>query len=356
MKVCFIVGTLGRGGAERQLMYMLRVLKSNGIAARVLCLTKDESYEDEIRSNGIDVEWIGSHANRGLRLLSIVNNLRKTRADVVQSSHFYTNIYAGLAGKILNVPSIGAVRSDLISEIRLHGLLGNWQVSLPNFLIVNSELAYRRAVEFGRSPEKIEVVPNVVESSTNGSKKLLNCVSKIKLLFVGRLDEDKRPEKFISLAAKLTKTFPEISMQFQIAGDGELRTKLENMAQGLNLLPDKLEFLGLCAEMKAVYSQADILISTSVREGTSNVILEAMGHGLPVIATNSGGTPDILTQERGILVEPDNEMDLTTAATKLILDKEIRGKLGSNGQDYVKKNHSIERLQTQLSGIYEKLV
>ena len=49
--------------------------------------------------------------------------------------------------------------------------------------------------------------------------------------------------------------------------------------------------------MRTVYDQADILISTSVREGTSNVILEAMAHGLPVIATNAGGTPDILTEE-----------------------------------------------------------
>ena len=77
MKICFIVGTLGRGGAERQLLYMLRALKKCGIAARVLCLTKNESYEDEIKSIGINVEWIGSHKNRGLRLLSIINNLRK---------------------------------------------------------------------------------------------------------------------------------------------------------------------------------------------------------------------------------------------------------------------------------------
>lgn len=354
MKVCFLVGTLGRGGAERQLVYMLKALKNCKIDTRILCLTKGESYEEEIKSLGVPIEWIGRSQNKVVRLLSIINNLRKNSADVLQSSHFYTNMYVGLAGKILKIPSIGAIRSDLFSEMKLHKFLGKWQVSLPCFLIVNSELAYKRAIERGISPQNVEFVQNVVEA--NGAENFSGSRSIIKILFVGRLDKNKRPETFVRLAAILIEKFPKIPLLFQIAGDGVLRNELEQMAKGLNLPTEKLEFLGSCSDMSKIYNQADMLISTSVREGTSNVILEAMAYGLPVIAANVGGTPDILNEQRGILIEPDNEDELIEAAETLILNEKLRVQLGNEGQNYVEKNHSVESLQTQLTKIYQKII
>lgn len=356
MKVCFLVGTLGRGGAERQLLYMLKALKKCGIDVRILCLTKGESYEEEIRSLGIPIEWIGKSQNRGLRLINVINNLRKNPADILQSSHFFTNIYVGLAGKILKLPSIGAIRNDLLSEVRSHKYLGQWQVSLPDFLIVNSKLAYNRAIERGISPQKIEFVQNVVESIEIKSKQTSISESATKILFVGRLVKQKRPELFIQLAATFIKKFPKTPLQFQIAGDGILRNELELLARTLGLSSNQLKFLGVCSDMSAVYKQVDILVSTSEHEGTSNVILEAMAHGLPVIATKVGGTPDILNEKRGILIEPGNEDELIEAASTLIFDDKLRVQLGSGGRKYVKANHSAEHLQTQLTTIYEKLL
>ncbi len=356
MKVCFLVGTLGRGGAERQLVYMLRALKKCEINTRVLCLTKGESYEDEINALGVPIEWIGKSENRIVRLLQILTNLRRNPADVLQSSHFYTNIYVGAVGKFLKIPSIGAIRSDLFSEVKLHKFLGGWQISLPNFLIVNSMLAFRRAIETGLSSNNVEFVRNVVEAKANNTINYSKTNSVIRLLFVGRLDKNKRPERFIRLAEKLIGQFPQIALQFQIAGDGVLRGELELLAQKLNLSSEKLEFLGVCSDMSDIYRKADILVSTSEREGTSNVILEAMAYGLPVIATNVGGTPDILNEKCGILVEPAGEKQLFTAAEMLILDKDLRHRMGSEGQRYVKQNHSVERLQTQLENIYQKLI
>jgi glycosyltransferase involved in cell wall biosynthesis len=356
MKVCFLVGTLGRGGAERQLVYMLKALKKCGIDARILCLTKGESYEEEIRSLGVPIEWIGKSQNRGLRLINVINNLRKNPADILQSSHFYTNIYVGLAGKILKMPSIGAIRNDLLSEIRSHKYLGQWQVSLPQFLIVNSKLAYNLAIERGILPQNIEFVQNVVEPIDIKSKQTSISESTIKILFVGRLVKQKRPERFIQLATTLIKKFPKTPLQFQIAGDGILRNELELLAQNLGLSSRQLKFLGICSDMSAVYKQSDILISTSGHEGTSNVILEAMAYGLPVIATKVGGTPDIINEKRGILIEFSNEDVLVKAASTLILDEKLRVRLGSEGRKYVKANHSLEHLQTQLTTIYKKLL
>ena len=356
LKVCFLVGTLGRGGAEKQLLFMLKALRNQNINCRVLCLTKGESYEKEISSLNIPIEWVGKSKNRFSRLLNIIKNLRKEPSDILQSSHFFTNIYAGIAGKTLNILSIGAIRSDLFSEMKMHGYLGKWQVSLPSFLITNSKIAYRRAIDKGISPNNIEFVQNVVDADfpirngDNSNKKT------IRVLFVGRLDKNKCPEQFVKLASKLTNKFPDIPIKFQIAGDGILRTDLENLSEKLKLSSKKLEFLGVCNNMAEIYKQADLLISTSKREGTSNVLLEAMAFAIPVIATNVGGTPEILNENCGVLVEPENEKELYEASKKLILDGQLRERLGRNGRKYVEDNHSVKNLELQLPKIYTDLL
>ena len=147
MKVCFVVGTLARGGAEKQLVFMLQALQKLGIESEVLCLTRGEPYEEEINDLGFQVRHVGASKNRLSRLANIVRALRESRPDIVQSSHFYTNLYAGAAGKLLRIPSIGAVRSDLIYEIQSHRVTGKLQVSLPDMLITNSDAAHRRLLD-----------------------------------------------------------------------------------------------------------------------------------------------------------------------------------------------------------------
>ena len=356
IKVCFIVGTLGRGGSERQLLYMLKVLKSVGISPRVLCLTNGEPFEQEIKSIGVPVEWIGESKNQGVRLLKIINNLRKNPADILQSSHFYTNIYAGLAGKISNIPSIGAIRSDFRSVLEQHQRWGAWQVSLPSFLIVNSEEARRGIIKYGTPSDKVGFVRNVVESEWNGFNKDVNSKSPVRILFVGRLDDNKCPDQFVRLAAVITKKFSNLPLHFQIVGDGVLKSELEKLAEKLGLSLEKLSFLGVRSDMNAIYEQGDILISTSKYEGTSNVILEAMAYGIPVIATKVGGTPEILNEDRGILIEHGNKDELVEATITLISDEKLRVRLGSEGRKYVGENHSLEDLQAGLVKIYEKLL
>ena len=352
MRVCFVVGTLGCGGAEKQLVFMLRAIKRAGIEARVLCLTEGEFHEAEIKSLGVEVEYIGGNQNRIIRLCKIIQNIRKQPADIIHSSHFYTNIYAALAGKILKLPSIGAIRSNLKSELAVHKSLGAFQISLPDFLIVNSELGRCAALEYGISPEKIEFVRNVVEAESGGRKIPVRQKNKVGFLFVGRLSKEKRPDRFLRLADALVRKYPELPLNFQIAGDGVMRKELEAQTQRNSLLKNKVEFLGERAEMKEIYRQADILVLTSDYEGTPNVVLEAMAHSIPVIATRVGGVPEILNERRGFLVEPDDAVALMKAACRLVESPELRLRLGGGGLKHVKSNHTLDILKNHLTEIY----
>lgn len=354
MKICFITGTLARGGAEKQLVFMLRALRNLRTEAEVLCLTEGESYGDEIRELGFDVKYVGASSNRFARLWKIISSLRSSKADIIQSSHFYTNLYAGFAGRYLNIPSIGAVRSDLDYELESHRFTGRLQISLPNILLTNSALAQRQLRGRRIGPQKVEVVRNVVEVERVPADRVRG--EGLRLLFVGRLDKNKRPERFIHLASVLAEQHRTDGLEFQVAGNGEMLEELKRTAELLGLGPDSMVFLGDCDRMSQIYRQADILVSTSDREGTPNVILEAMSYGLPVVATAVGGTVEILDHTRGILVEPGDERSLVSAASGLIRNKGLRLLLGAEGKRYVLENHSLERLQTQLHDVYDQLL
>ena len=353
MRVSFVVGTLGQGGAERQLIYMLRALVDCGISTSVISLTQGEHFEGSIDRLGIPIGHVAGNQSRLKRLSLLVSMLRRENAEIVQSSHFFTNIYAGICGRMLRIPSIGAIRSDFVSEIRTHGKWGRWQVTLPNRLIVNSRAAYDQALKNGISESRIDLVRNVVETSNKNVKTQTS--STLNIIFVGRLDADKRPEDFIELAEDLTGRFQDKHLVFHIVGDGPRRSELEEMAKQKCISPDRLVFRGAISDIDALYRDSDILVSTSKREGTSNVILEAMANGLAVVATSVGGTPAIINDERGILVKPEDSTGLKTAVTKLIIDDELRIKLGVTARNYTVENHSIAYLQQRLPAIYEKL-
>lgn len=355
MKVCFIVGTLGRGGAEKQLMFMLRALQNVGAETRVLCLTKNEPYESDIRSMGIEVEYVGENQNRFIRALKIIRNIRNRPVDIVQSSHFYTNIYAALAGRILKIPSVGAIRSNLTGGFEFSGFLSRFQLRMPHFLMTNSDVSRRNAIEQGIAPERIEFVRNVVEIQSNTTEIPAGDQRDIVFLFVGRLSREKRADRFIRLALALVKEFPDLPMRFQIAGDGILRADLERQVRDSASPKDKIEFLGECSSMGEIYRNADILVLTSDFEGTPNAVLEAMAHGMPVIATNVGGVSGILNEQHGYLVEPNDERSMVKAAADLLQNPALRFRLGCEGLRFVNSNHSFDNLSSHLISIYKRL-
>jgi glycosyltransferase involved in cell wall biosynthesis len=355
MKVAFLAGTLGRGGAERQLLYMLKALSKEGIDTRVLCLTQGEAFERDILYLGLRVECVGQSRNRLVRLGRLIQDLRKTPVDILQSTHFFTNMYAAMAGRAVGIPTIGAIRGDLMHAIDANGNLGQLHLRWPHHLIANSASAASNAVQRGIDPKRVDFVRNAVALGPERVKETSDG-RKLNIIFAGRLVPLKRPEVFLKLASKLLADVPHQSLNFQVVGDGPIKEPMMILAEELRLSPDNVEFLGEVSDMENIYQRADILVLTSEHEGTPNVILEAMSHGVAVVATRVGGVPDIVPSECGILVEPDDLNGLFDSVSSLIFDDDLRERTGSNAREYVRKNHSIEYLQEKLTSIYVNLM
>ena len=355
LRILFIAGTLGQGGAERQLNYMLQVLKQAGCRLCVVSLTRGEFWEERIRELGIEVAHLGRSASRLPRLLRIVKFARRWRPDVVQAQHSYANGYALMAARLSGAREVGGMRGDGSAELRLLGpVFGHLSLRLPRILAVNSRTAIRNLLSMRFKEERLFFIPNVVDTARfcPATRTAHNSTT---VLGVGRLGPEKRFDVFLEVLARARRSSPH-SVRGVIVGDGPFRSRLERKALELALGPGALEFRGAVADMPAIYENADLLLLTSDHEGTPNVILEAMASGLPVVATRVGDVPElVLDHHTGLLCEPANIEQLAQAVTEFVQNGDLRKRAGAEARRRVEASYSIASLPGALAKLYSRL-
>ncbi len=353
VKVCFLAGTLEQGGAERQLFHILNALLHNGSKPRVLYLRENEFWEGRLRDMGVRVTRAGRAKSKLGRLLHILAQLRRDPPLIFQSQHFYTNAYAGVAGRLMGLVSIGALRSNGQMEQRDCGRAGGWlNLHTPRLLAANSQAAMRHASTRGVPPGRLFLLSNAVDTVCFAPAACQH-PGPLRLISVGRLVQSKRFDRVVSLIARLRLRLKR-EINGIIVGDGPLKDSLQAQATTLGLPPSAVELRGNLPEPAPAYRQADIFVMTSEFEGTPNVLLEAMASGLPVVSTNVGGVPEVVRHgQNGFLVDPGDDEGLCVALERLIADPELRLSLGQRGRAYVETNHSLDRLPSMLSALYE---
>jgi glycosyltransferase involved in cell wall biosynthesis len=162
---------------------------------------------------------------------------------------------------------------------------------------------------------------------------------------VGRLVPIKDHDTFLRAAARLPN-----DMRFVIAGDGELRRKLEQHAQALGVDAD---FRGWVRDLRALYSELDVVVLSSRNEGTPVALIEAMAAARPVVATRVGGVPDVIEDGvTGLLVPPGDPAALADAISRALEQPE----LGMRGRASVLERFSAERLVDDIDALYQELL
>ncbi len=352
LRVCFIAGTLGQGGAERQLYYLLKCLKTAGSEVSLLCLTQGEHWEEPVQELGIKVEWVGQSSSRLARLAKMVTAVRRLKPQVIQSQHFYTNLYSALSACFSGGVSIGAIRSNGFSELASNGrFFGPLHLRLPKMLAANSQAAIQTLIKMRVSKDKLFYLPNVIdtkwfspgEERKNGPQVILG---------VGRLVQLKRFDRFLHILAEMRQTFGS-QVKGVIAGDGPARPKLEALAQELGLIPEGVEFAGSVLDIRPYFQTADILLVTSEYEGTPNVVMEAMACGVPVVATNVGGSSGLIQNGiTGFLFEPDHRASPMSALKRLVSDRQLGDRIAQKARQFIERDFSLDRLPQVLAEFY----
>ncbi len=165
----------------------------------------------------------------------------------------------------------------------------------------------------------------------------------------------KRHCDFIDAAALLLSQHPRIKF-VMVGADHGNRAEIEEKIRALRLF-DNVALVESHQCPERVFAALDIYICASDTEGFSNVLLEALACGKPVIATDVGGNPEIIVHgENGFLVPPRSPQAIATAANILIGDAAKRSLMGLRGRDLVKQRFSLERMVSEHEQLYESLV
>lgn len=174
------------------------------------------------------------------------------------------------------------------------------------------------------------------------------------LLTVGRFSREKAHADLIEAFAIVSRQAPRARLI--LAGDGPERAKLEAQVRARGV-EDRVMFLGYRSDVLPLYGAADISVLPSHSEGSPNALLEAMGAGLPSVATRVGGVPEIATDgETALLVPSAQPQDLARAILRLIGDPALAARLGRAAVDVVEANYSPDVHGKKLVSLYRRLL
>lgn len=172
------------------------------------------------------------------------------------------------------------------------------------------------------------------------------------ILFVGRLDQEKRVNDPIRAMAKLPADLP---AKLEIVGQGGMRHEWEQLAKELGLGPDRIEFRGFIDddELLETYGRADLFCMPGVAELQSLVTMEAMAAGMPVVAANAMALPHLVRPGRnGWLYEPGDVEDLVARLTPLLRDGGLRQRMGEASKEIV-ASHAMATTLDRFEELYE---
>ena len=254
--------------------------------------------------------------------LSSINTFKKIKKefsfDLIDAHYVYPDGFAGmLLSRYFDIPLVVSARGTDInqfSNFRIIKAMICKTLKNSQYIISVCNALKDVMLELGADSSKVKVISNGIDTSLfypqprkNARNSLsLDCNKKI-IFSAGGLIERKGHHIAIDAISEIVKTIPDV--HFYIAGKGEYLRFLEEKISEKRL-DDYVTLLGHVpnAELKHWYSAADVFCLASSREGWANVIMESMACGIPVVATNVWGAPEIITDpDVGILVERNPE-------------------------------------------------
>jgi glycogen(starch) synthase len=211
---------------------------------------------------------------------------------------------------------------------------------------------------YGIEQSKVRIVPNGVDiekfkpMDTKEVRQQFGLGKEPCVLFVGSLIPRKGLPFLVEAAKKVVRI--QADTKFVIVGDGPLRNQLYDSLKTANL-SGNFKFLGNLKDnvLSAIYNCADVFVLPSIQEGQGIVLLEAQASGKPVVAFDIGGVNETLqNKETGLLVKQGDVDALADALLKLLTDKALREKMGSNGRKFVSENYTWDICAQKMLKVY----
>ncbi len=343
-RLLLVVDSLDVGGAERYVVDLALALRRKGYEVTVACSVAGPLSEP-LEGAGIPVRPLLDRLVKRRVGLSYARELRRLlrggRFDLVHAHVYASAAAAAIATLGTGVPLVVTEHTEAPWRSRRARLLSRWIYRRAEQVIAVSSEICRLLIEgYAVPPGRVTFVPNAVvpvpdvplgETSPGSPAKRETGWREGPLIGrVARLQPEKGMDTFLRAAARVAPLFPEAN--FLVIGDGPLREELVALAERLDL-GRRVHFLGYRSDARALIGLLDVLVVSSLSDGAPLVILEAMGAGVPVVASAVGGIPDQIRHDReGLLVPPGDPVALGDALLCLLREPTYARRLGEAGR------------------------
>lgn len=350
------------GGGQISLLELLRHLSRDKFAAKLVCPAQGDLTSAVER---LDIKTIilpmRSPRKNPLAFLPGVRKLRRALvewgADLVHANTSRAALYAGLAAKPLRIPVVWHVR-----VIEGEGLYDRYLVGLCAQLIAISQAVRQRFQWLLKTdPAKVTVIHNGVDLLAfnpqirgDDMRRELNLPSCAPVAgIVGNLLAWKGHECFLRAAQEVLAGIP--AARFLVVGDGECRAHLERLSQTPEL-KGKVIFTGRRSDIPRLMAAMDVLVHSSISpEPFARVVIEGMAMGLPVVAMNEGGVPEIIEDGvSGVLIPPKNPALMARTVMDLFANREKARQIGRMARRRTEEYFSIEKNARATEEVYRQ--
>ncbi len=355
--VLLMTNTLEVGGSERQFVTLVESLSRERFDVHPACLRRIGGLVDrmgEIVEFPLGGKLFGIKSQRAQ--LAMVRALRRDHIAVAHAFDFYTNLMLIPAARIAGVPVIGSHRQlgDLLTGAKFKAQY--WAFRFCDRVVCNSRAAAATLLAAGLAEQKIVVIPNGLTERAFAEvpPAIPRRPGIVRVGMIARMNNTvKNHPAFLQAAAKLSEKFP--AVEFLLVGDGPLRPGLEEMAAELGI-KEKVIFAGERHDITAMLASIDVSVLISSSESLSNVILESMAAGVPVVATDVGGNPELVKNgETGLLIPPGNEDELVRALTQLVSDPILRSQYAGQSKQFAREHFHVDEISRRFEQLYLSL-
>ncbi|MBJ6984071.1 glycosyltransferase [Luteimonas sp. MC1750] len=362
--ILHVVDSLETGGLERVVVDLAIAQRDHGHRVAVFSLTDTAGLGPELEAAGIPVMAGGKRAGLDLGLLSRLRGAMDAHgADIVHSHNFVPSYQAALA----LAPRLRA-RAALVNTC--HNMGG--RLARPRLRLLYRLSLTRTArvagvgrqvaehlVASGLAPAaRVSAVRNGVPlppASTSATRSRARAAlglpaDALVVACVGRLVALKNHRLLLGQVPELATTFPRLHVV--LLGDGPERAALERQAQALGIA-ERVLFAGTRRDVPKLLPGVDVFALPSLTEGLSIALLEACAAGLPVVASDVGGNPEIVRHGRtGLLVPVDDGDALRAALLRILGDRPLRLALGLAAREWVMTHASIDAMRLSYDRLY----
>jgi glycosyltransferase involved in cell wall biosynthesis len=362
LRVGLVIPTLDQGGAEKQFCLLASRLDRNRFDPHVFVLTRSGARQSFLKDTGVPWTVIGKRwKGDPTAWWKLANAFGQQRLDLVHTWLFAANSYGRSAALWAKIPIIiGGERS-------VDPWKSGWQLTLDRWLARRSDAIFTNSsgvVDFyqqqGIAKERFLVIPNGVELSGRSSIDRSEALRRMQvpsdwrvILAVGRLWPQKGYREALWCMELLRLVEPRTMLV--VIGEGPQRASLEEFRDQIQVAAH-VRLLGERSDVEDLMPHADVLLNTSLYEGQSNAMLEAMAAGVPVVASDIPGNRDlVIDQQTGYLVDREDVRTMVQRLRRLVTDTQMRGTMGQAARERVATEFSVDRMVRRHEEAYLQL-